>query len=218
MRKTLLILECLLVAGALGCQRPAARHEAAATTPVATLAALGTPRAPGLWEQRVSNGTAVQISRVCLDAAMERTVALAGRSLNEAQCGTHTVTQGSDGWHIATICDMGAAGRVTTRGLATGDFAHRYQIRFDQATTGAASDALNGNRRLIVDATWQGPCPAGMAPGQMDTADGHRLAITDMLPATAPPTGPAAATPGPAAATPATAAPAATQAPPALRR
>ena len=184
MRKTWLIVAGVALMGLSSCQRPAAKLSQS-STPVAvpTLAALGTPRAPGLWEQRVTVGTSVQTSRVCLDAATDRQAALAGRALNEAQCSSHTVARTPQGWRITTICNMGEAGQVTTSGLATGDFSRRYQITLDQATTGSSSDSFNGNRHLVIESALQGPCPAGMAPGQAVLADGSQGSLSQMLPA-----------------------------------
>ncbi len=201
MRGAILILPLLALAGLTACQRPATRTQQGATTVPITQApdaGLGTQRAPGLWEQRVSDGQTVQVLRMCLDAATDRQMGLAGRSLNENQCSRHEVTRGPDGWRIATTCDMGVAGQVTSTGIATGDFSRRYQIRFDSETTGATDTRFNGRSRLVVDATWRGPCPTGMAPGQMEAPPGgERVAIAERLPPTVAgvPTQPTAGTP-----------------------
>jgi hypothetical protein len=220
MRNASLAASCVTLIALTACQRPATQGPQtvrAPVTPTALDAAIGTPRAPGLWEQRVSDGSVVQVSRVCLDTATDRQAALSGRSLNEAQCSAHSVTRAADGWHVATACDMGSAGQVTTTGLATGDFAHHYQIRFESETHGASAGQPNGRRRLVVEATWQGPCPAGMAPGQMDLSDGRRVSMSDILPGSVlpVPTTPTTTTPNPPP--PAPAASPSRPAPPALR-
>jgi hypothetical protein len=206
MRKALLLLAAATALAA--CQRPATSRQnpVVAITPAAASAdaALGTPHAPGLWEQRVSDGTTVQVLRACLDAAVDRQAALAGRALNENNCSSHSVTRGPDSWRIATVCDMGLSGRVSTTGVATGDFARRYQIRFESDTTGASVEQLNGHRRLVVDAALQGPCPAGMAPGDVEQ-DGRRVQLASLLPpaVTPVPSLPGSASPAPAGPQPA---------------
>lgn len=192
MRAAWLITGCLMATALAACQRPATQNQpraavAAPSAATASTAALGAARAPGLWEQRVSDGGAVQVTRICLDAATDRQMALAGRQLNETQCRSHSVSQGPGGWRINTVCDMGAAGQVTTSGVATGDFARRYEIRLEQTTTGAPTPGLNGHRRLLVNATLQGPCPAGMTPGQMVDASGQTVSVASQLPTGAPP-------------------------------
>ena len=192
MRVAWMMTGCLMAASLAACQRPATHPtpQAAVASPAAadaSTAALGAARAPGLWEQRVSDGVGVQVTRICLDAATDRQMALAGRQLNESQCRSHSVSQGPGGWRIATVCDMGAAGQVSTTGIATGDFARRYEIRLDQTTTGAPTSGLNGHRRLVVTAALQGPCPAGMAPGQMVDAGGQTVSLASQLPAGPPP-------------------------------
>ena len=65
-------------------------------------------------------------------------------------------------------------------GLATGDFTSRYQIRFETSTVGAALEQMNGQHRLIVDAAYQGPCPAGMSPGEMELPGERRISALDI--------------------------------------
>src|SRR5689334_22040434 len=98
----------LLAAAALaGCQRPPAPGAEAAKagpTPSATAAASHAPshagasataaapasvRRPGLWEQRVSDGQGVQVTRLCLDPATDQRLSVFGRQLNENQCQNH---------------------------------------------------------------------------------------------------------------------------------
>ena len=167
------------------CQRPpesAANSATNAATNTATSTAAPTAqRRAGLWEQRVSDGNTVQISRLCLDAATDTRLSLFGRQMNENQCQTHLMTRQPNGaWRISTVCDMGSGGRVTTSGLATGDFTSRYQIRFETSTVGAALEQMNGQHRLIVDAAYQGPCPAGMSPGEMELPGGRRISALDI--------------------------------------
>jgi hypothetical protein len=172
----------VLLAALAACQRPPARNaEQAKTATPPAAAAHNAERRPGLWEQRVSDGQGVQVSRVCLDASTDRQLSLFGRQMSESQCQEHTVArQPNGGWRIATVCDMGSGGRVSTTGVATGDFTRSYQIRFETTTTGAALDQMNGQHRLIVDAAFKGPCPAGMAPGDMELPGGTRVRALDI--------------------------------------
>lgn len=41
--------------------------------------------------------------------------------------------------------------------------------------------ALNGEQVVDVEARWLGPCPVGMAPGQVVVMDNHRLKLNARL-------------------------------------
>lgn len=143
-----------------------------------TVAPSQTPpqRKPGLWEQRVSNGDFVQVTRICLDAAVDAKLSWWGAQATQDVCEKNLTSRTSDGgWRFSSVCDMGSGGKTTTSGVATGDFDKHYQITAESSTVGAAAPMMNGTRKMTIDAAWQGPCPAGMAPGEMSLPGGAKI-------------------------------------------
>ncbi|WP_304168882.1 DUF3617 family protein [Phenylobacterium aquaticum] len=137
-------------------------------------------RKPGLWEQRVSNGDFVQVSRICLDEATDAKLSWWGAQATQDVCEKNLASSTADGgWRFSSVCDMGSGGKTTTSGLAAGDFNSHYQITAESSTVGAQTPMMNGTRKMVIDAAWQGPCPAGMAPGQMSLPGGVTINLLD---------------------------------------
>jgi hypothetical protein len=158
-----------------GCQKKTQETPAgpsASVTPQMTAPA----RKPGVWEQRVSNGDIVQVSRVCLDPDVDAKISWWGAQSTKDICQKNLVTHRPDGrWQFSSVCDMGSGGQVTTAGVASGDFASHYQVVGQSSTVGASVAHMNGTRRLTIDAAWQGPCPADMKPGDMTLPGGVKI-------------------------------------------
>jgi hypothetical protein len=74
------------------------------------------------------------------------------------------------GYDIESVCDLGEAGTMTSKGTVTGDFDADYTVRMTITTKGAAAPQMNGVRTMSMEARWMGPCPAGMQPGDMTVA------------------------------------------------
>jgi hypothetical protein len=182
----------LTLALAAGCQKKPAGEKAAeagkagadasATVP-GPAAGLATPprRKPGLWKQSVTMGQAAQITRLCLDAATEAKISMWGAQATKEMCKTNQMSRQLDGsWKFVSECDMGGGGRITTTGVATGDFGSSYQMTADSVTTGASSPQMNGAHKMVIQATWEGPCPAGFKPGDMELPGGMKINMLDM--------------------------------------
>jgi hypothetical protein len=138
-------------------------------------------RKPGLWEQRVSNGDFVQVSRICLDEAVDAKLSWWGSQAGKDVCEKNLASSQTDGgWRFSSVCDMGTGGKVTTSGVATGDFNAHYQISAESSTVGAAAPQMNGTRKMTIDAAWQGPCPVGMKPGDMTLPGGMKINLLDI--------------------------------------
>jgi hypothetical protein len=138
-------------------------------------------RKPGLWEQRVSNGDFVQVSRVCLDEATDARLSWWGAQASKDVCEKNLASARPDGgWRFSSVCDMGSGGKTTTSGVATGDFSSHYQIAAESSTVGAAAPQMNGARRMTIDAQWQGPCPTGMKGGDMSLPGGLKINLLDV--------------------------------------
>jgi len=160
-------------------QPPAAPD--AATTPSAPQAPAAPPalkRKAGLWEMRLSmaDNDFVQTMRLCVDEASEAKMSVWGGQTTKEMCSRNNVTRRPDGtWAFSSVCDMGSGGTVTTAGTASGDFQKRYQVRAETSTVGAAVPQMNRASTLTIDASWQGPCEAGMKGGDMVLPGGVRV-------------------------------------------
>lgn len=171
------------------------KEEAAATggdaaAPAAAVAQAGpvTPpsRKPGLWTQTISMGDFSQTTRICLDEAVEKQVSLWGAQAGEEMCQKNEVTRGpGGGYSFTSSCDMGTGGRTTTTGTATGDFSSKYRVEAQTTTEGASAPQMNGTRAMVVEAAWQGPCPADFKPGDMELPGGMKMNLAAMAGAAA---------------------------------
>lgn len=139
-------------------------------------------RKPGLWEQRVSNGDFVQVSRICLDDATDAKLSWWGTQATKDICEKNITSKTTDGgWRFSSVCDMGSGGKTTTSGVAKGDFDAHYQIEAESSTVGAAAPQMNGTRKMVIDAQWQGPCPADMKGGDMQLPGGVKINLLDAM-------------------------------------
>jgi hypothetical protein len=182
----------MLVAGAIalaGCgkqtakdqqaQAPAEAAKPAAAQPAAAPTAMPL-RTPGLWEQKITTAGFSQTSRLCLDKAVAEKTAAWGERPGETHCQQTTTPKLGGGWDFTATCDMGKAGKTMTKGSATGDFAKSYKVETESTTTGADTPQMNGVHKVAIEATWQGPCPAGMLPGDMVLPNGMKINMMQM--------------------------------------
>ena len=164
-----------------GCQRQEAEKAQAPASAAAAVEA-PPPRNPGLWVQTVDTAGMTQKAEICLDAATDLKIARFGAQAAGGRCAGNRVTRTPQGWAFESVCDLGTGGQVTTRGVATGDMASRYVLKAETTTTGAAAPQMNGTRPLTLEAAWQGPCPAGMAPGDMRLPGGVSINLLELAP------------------------------------
>lgn len=162
-------------------ETPAEAPAATAPAPAAGETAAAPQRRPGLWEQRVSTEGMVQVSRICIDEALEKRIGWWGQQATADACEKNQVTRRADGgWQFSSVCDMGTGGKTTTSGVATGDFNSRYLVEAESSTVGAEAPQMNGVRKMIIESAWQGPCPEGFEPGDMELPGGMRINLLDM--------------------------------------
>jgi hypothetical protein len=179
MRLVLLVSLAALSAGALSGCKP--------TPPADTQAAAGPAvdaprRKPGLWKQSmlIQEGDSIQNVPICLDAASDAKLSWWGRPGSD--CSTSQVSRQPDGsWKFQSTCALPQGGQVVTEGRAVGDFTRSYQVVADSRVTGAPNDNLNGSHSVTIDAVWQGDCPKGMKPGDMDLPNGQRVNALGVL-------------------------------------
>jgi hypothetical protein len=169
------LLAFALVAALGACNRTPHAHAADDSATVAIAA--GPHVAGGLWAQRVSDSRGPHETRYCLDAAAANTLASFGRQLG-GRCSRHDMAQAADGsWHFSTACDMGAWGKVATRGVIQGDFTRHYTIEAQSQTVGAAQSLADGPSRLKADVRRIGDCPKDMKPGDVILPGGARTRL-----------------------------------------
>jgi len=142
-------------------------------------------RRPGLWEQSMTRDGAapamVGKMRVCIDAASEARLSVFGGKMGKSLCRRRSVARGPDGAYVFTsTCDMGDAGVMTSAGTLTGDLASHYRVHDESDTTGSGIAAMNGRHVTDIDATWLGPCPAGMEGGDVILANGMKVNLNKL--------------------------------------
>lgn len=183
MRRTLVLSLSLAALSPLvlaACQKKTETAEApAAQAPSAALPAPGAAappaRKPGLWSQTVTTAGMSQTMKICFDEATDKRMAVYGQTVDQDRCEKSVVTPIAGGWRFESVCDMGSGGKATTSGTATGDFASRYEVKAVTETTGAQAPQMNGRHEMTLTAAWEGPCPAGMAPGDMQLPGGMTI-------------------------------------------
>ena len=189
MRKAL-VLTAISLAALSACNRkpaqaphppavPGAPPTSGVQAPAPSAAAVAIPaRTPGLWEQKVTSRGMTQATRICLDKAAEARFAWWGQNAGQGACSHTRVTPRSGGgWSFASSCDMGENGKTETRGEVTGDFAKAYKVSAESTISGARAQSMNGTHAMTLEASWQGPCPAGMRPGDMILPGGMTINV-----------------------------------------
>ncbi|MDP3855284.1 DUF3617 family protein [Phenylobacterium sp.] len=179
-RLALTMTAAVLVLGACGRKEDKAA-EAAKPAPAALAKASvgvgGVPqRKAGVWKQTVTMGEFVQKSRICLDQASEAKLSAFGGQAARDRCPQMNITpKAGGGWSFTSVCDVGAGGTTTTKGEITGDFNSKYRMEAQVSTEGAGAPQMNGARTMVMEAVWEGVCPAGFAPGEMELTTGQRI-------------------------------------------
>jgi hypothetical protein len=155
---------------------------AAATAPEASIGPSTTPpRKPGLWAQTISTGRMQQTTRICLDAATERKLAWWGAQAGKQTCAQQTVAPApGGGWAFHSVCASPSGGTVASDGAASGDFGSHYKVEATSTTTGGPMPEANGVHKMTLEATWQGPCPADMKPGDMQLPGGMKMNMAEV--------------------------------------
>lgn len=159
----------------------AATGEAAPAAANAPAAPIGPPkRKPGLWAQTVSTAGMTQTSKLCLDEATEAKMSVWGQQMGQDMCARNVITPTAGGWSFDSECAMTGAGTIKTTGTATGDFNSKYVVKATSTTSGSSMAQANGTHEMEVTATYEGPCPAGMKPGDMTLPGGMTVNINQM--------------------------------------
>lgn len=188
MRADILIPSAVVALVALAaCQKAptAGATQAGASSGPTPAAATTLPhRRSGLWQQTISRdgkSGAMGAMKICIDEALETKASGLGQDLLNhgkagAACGQHQVSRALDGsFSFSSTCKLGDGGTVVTKGVATGDFSADYHVHLESDIHGAPMAQMNGHHATDLDARWLGPCPSGMAGGDVELANGMRL-------------------------------------------
>ena len=171
------------------CNKPASPSKVGGEAAATKADAVAIPaRKAGLWEQtilhdgRPAMGPIGSKISLCLDADTDRTISVFGRQASRDVCQRHVLTRGPDGsFAFSSSCALPSGGTVTSKGAASGDFASNYVVRTESDVSGAPFERMNGHHVMQMTATWKGPCPSGMKPGDMMTAAGFKVNMGDMM-------------------------------------
>lgn len=169
------------------CSKKAEDKTAAATgasAPAAANAPAGPiappKRKPGLWSQTVTSQGSTQTMTLCLDEATEAKLTVWGGQATADMCPKNVIVPTAGGFTFESECSLGEAGKVVTKGVATGDFNSKYEIKATSVTTGSSMAQANGSHDMTMSGTWQGPCPAGAKPGDMTLPGGVTMNINQV--------------------------------------
>ncbi len=162
------------LASLASCERPA--HE-----PVSS----GMPtRKPGLWEQTLTrDGKPGKLGglKICLDAATDLESGVFGRHFAKGKCQKSISRDATGAYHFSSSCTLKEGELVSTRGSATGDFTSHYDVQSDISVSGSPIEPMNGLHAIHITGRYQGPCPVGMRPGDINLGSGIKINI-DKLP------------------------------------
>lgn len=135
----------------------------------------------GLWTVTSDTDGMVSVVRMCVDAEVQRRMSVLGSQMAGGACEESTVApRPGGGWTVHSVCDMGSGGRVVSQGVTTGDMSSAYRTEMTSTTTGAAVPHMNRTVTSTMQGRHDGPCPDGMAPGDMEAPGGIRLNMLEM--------------------------------------
>lgn len=199
MRRTILIRGGLIRGGLIcgaaalalgGCAKKTETAATGTAVPATANAPVATPSGPmslpsrkaGLWEQTVSTDKMHQTVSMCLDAAFDQKMKIWGGQASKTGCTDERINAHlGGGWDFHSVCPMGESGTVTSDGSATGDFGSHYTVAVTSTTAGSPMAQANGVHKINIEATWKGPCPADMKPGDMAMPGGMKINMGEAM-------------------------------------
>ncbi len=153
-------------------KRPAPLHPSvliALLLASASAAAQVPQRRAGLWSMAAEHGTLPM--RQCIGPGMDDLATRRAPDTANHRCTTPTVKRESaQRMVVSTRCEHDGS-TVDTRMVFTGDFETaidaEINIHREPARTGGSDQTMHASYR------WEGPCPAGVTPGQMVLPNGQ---------------------------------------------
>jgi hypothetical protein len=147
------------------------------------------PRRAGLWQQSFSkDGNShglgpMQTVSVCVDPKTEAKNAIFNHDLavklaKARHCDTPTASRGLDGlYRFTSSCPLpNGNGKQLLEGTLSGDLTTTFHLHLRAETDYSPPfTPLNYHHVSDIDGKWLGPCPPGMAAGDMQLANGVRV-------------------------------------------
>jgi hypothetical protein len=179
------------VLGLAACNKPApasgASSQAAAVTaaPAAPAAGPISPdnlphRKPGLWRQTMAmEGVDRQMpaTEFCIDPASEAKMSLMGQQMSRDKCQPPQFSRNLDGsLSFSSACDFEGGGKMTSKGTISGDFNASYKVAIDSTTSGGPA-GMEGDHKMTITATWEGPCAPGQKGGDVMLPGGQKMNV-----------------------------------------
>ena len=133
----------------------------------------------GLWQTTMTSaGMPPMTVRMCMDEEMTAFDTGAANEVEVQDC-DQTMTRTADGLDFTNRCEMPNGGVTATEGSITGDFQTAYRMEAEITTTGAGQ--ADGTVSMVTEAAYQGACPEGWRPGDMEVPGmgGMRINIHD---------------------------------------
>jgi hypothetical protein len=131
-------------------------------------------RKPGLWLVEISSDgkSAGATSKQCIDASTDvQMLRLASESGAQA-CSKNELTKELGGYAFYAECTMFGSAMVS-RGEFQGDFDSKYTGEINTTFTPPLYGKASNKTRIT--ATWKGPCPSSMKPGDMTLPNGRKF-------------------------------------------
>ena len=130
----------------------------------------------GLWQTVMTADGQTVTSRACMDDSISAIQTSSQASMGDC---SQTMNRTGDGWTFASRCALPTGGETSTEGTMTGDLETAYRVEATTTTSGAPIAALNRTSEITTEATYQGECPEGWRPGDVEVA-GMRMTLGDM--------------------------------------
>lgn len=166
-----LALAAVLMLGA--CSNDAETSAAGTSAaPASTQAAadLEHPR-PGLWEQRMSNGSSAAFAaKFCIGEPEpgDNPFATGATGSEDGDCTVDELRRTADGLHFRSVCRTSEGGTLSSEGQVTGDLKTAYRVDVSIKLDGApVAPGMPTESRVVVEARRLGDCPAGVEPGDI---------------------------------------------------
>lgn len=133
----------------------------------------------GLWQTTITSaGMPTMTARMCMDEQMSAFDTGTANQVEVQDC-DQTMTRTADGVDFTNRCEMAGGGVTETEGSITGDFQTAYRMEATITTTGTPQ--ADGTVSMVTEAAYQGACPEGWRPGDMEVPGmgGMRINIHD---------------------------------------
>jgi len=133
-------------------------------------------RKPGLWQTTMTMQGVPRppmTSKYCVDEATESYMMNQGQGMMQQSCPTHDVHVMGGRGTIDMVCKFGSMTQTShTLVTFTGNAAYHSETKSHMTPPMPYGKA---DQQMSVDATWTGPCPPDMKPGDIVMANGMRM-------------------------------------------